>query len=500
MTDLGAFAFFSGVLLAAVGVGEGLRVGLGWRPEATRRVVHAGVGVATALCPPLFSEPTLIYALAAVFVGANAVALRRRWFPATNGAARRSVGTVVFPAALVGALFLCWTLDPERVFVLQTAFLVLGLADPAASLVGMSARRPGRFEVADAGKSVAGCLAFAVVAAACTAGMLVWLAPPSWGTAQIAAGVLAVAAVATAAEALGRGGWDNALVVLAVVVPLAALDARPDAAALFVLAVPAAIVFAVGAYRVRSLDLSGALAGGVLAWMLVALGGSVSGAAWAVPALAFFVASSALSRTPLSVQGRARKRGAEALVEKGSRRDAGQVAANGVVAAVLLAATAFSDTAAVVAALYAGFVGAFAAAAADTWATEIGTAVGGPTRRLGIGRPVPPGTSGGVSLAGTLGGAAGAAFVAATALLFAPLSVGLLALAGGVAGAALDTLVGATLQARYRLPDGSLTERARAGSTALPLAAGVRGLTNDRVNLACTVAGAVVPLVAHAAT
>ena len=495
MTDLGAFAFFSGVLLAAVGVGEGLRAGLGWAPESTRRVVHAGVGVATALCPPLFASPALIYALAAVFVGANAVALRQKWFPATNGLARASVGTVVFPAALVGALFLCWTLDPGRVFVLQTAFLVLGLADPAASLVGTSARRPGRFRVAGAVKSLAGSAAFAVVAAVCTAGMLVWLAPPSWGTAQIAAGVLAVAAVATAAEALGRGGWDNALVVLAVVVPLAALDARPDAAVLFAWAVPAAGLFAVAAYRARSLDLSGALAGGVLAWMLVALGGSLGGAAWAVPALAFFVASSALSRI-----GRARKRGAEAIAEKGSRRDAAQVAANGAVAAVLLAATAFAESPGLTAALYAGFVGAFAAAAADTWATEIGTAVGGPTRRLGLGRTVPPGTSGGVSLAGTLGAIAGAAFVAALALPFAPLSVGALALAGGVAGAALDTVLGATVQARYRLPDGGLTERAHANGAALPLAAGVRAVTNDRVNLACTLAGALVPLVAHAAT
>ncbi|HEX9951500.1 MAG TPA: DUF92 domain-containing protein, partial [Rubricoccaceae bacterium] len=472
MTDSGAFALFSGVLLAAVGVGEGLRLGLGWAPERTRRVVHAGVGVATALCPPLFSAPGPIYALAVLFVGANAVALRRRWLPAIHGAARPSLGTVLFPAALVGALFLCWTLDSGRVFILQTAFLVLGLADAAASSVGTRVARPGRYSVAGATKSVAGSAAFAVVAAVCAAGMLLWLAPPAWGAAQIAAGTFAVASVATACEASGRRGWDNVLIVLGVVVPLAALDARPEAAGLVAAAVGAGLLFGAAAYRARSLDLSGALAGGVFAWLLVAVGGP----AWAVPSLAFFVASSALSRV-----GRARKASAEALAEKGSRRDAGQVAANGGIAAGLLAATLFWPEA--MPALYAAFLGAFAAAAADTWATELGTLAGGPTRRLGLGARVAPGTSGGVSSAGTLGAVGGAALVALAALPFTTPRVSLAVVLAGVAGAFVDTALGATVQARYRLADGTATERPPVPS-AEP-AYGFARVTNDRVNGVC---------------
>ena len=489
MTDSGAFVLFSGVLLAAVGVGEGLRLGLGWAPESTRRVVHAGVGGATAFCPPLFSSPLPVYALAGLFVAANAVALRRRWLPAIHGAARPSLGTVLFPVALLGALFLCWTLDPGRVFILQTAFLVLGLADPAASLVGMRVRRPGRYAVAGATKSVAGSAAFAVVAAVCTAAMLGWLAPPAWGAAQIAAGTLAVAGVATACEALGRRGWDNVLVVLGVVVPLAALDARPEAAGLVAAAVGAGVLFGAAATRARSLDVSGALAGGVFAFLLVAVGGP----AWAVPSLAFFVGSSALSRV-----GRARKATAEALAEKGSRRDAGQVAANGGLAAALLTATLFwpeAGRAAATPALYAAFLGAFAAAAADTWATEIGTLVGGPTRRLGLGARVAPGTSGGVSAAGTLGAVAGASLVALAALPFATPAVSLAVALGGVAGAFADTALGATVQARYRLADGTATERAPSAA-AVP-AFGFAGVTSDRVNGVCTLVGALVPLLAR---
>lgn len=241
----------------------------------------------------------------------------------------------------------------------------------------------------------------------------------------------------------------------------------------------AAFAFFVLTLRVGVLTRSGALAGSVLAWMLVALGGW----AWAVPALTFFVLSSAWSLV-------GRRRAAEALAEKGSRRDAGQVLANGGVGALLLALAAVAPAWTGVA--YAGFVGAFAAAAADTWATEVGTLLGGPTRRLGVGARVPPGTSGGVSLGGTLGAVAGAASVALAAGLAGGMHTVAVAVvaAAGVAAAFLDTALGATLQARYRRPDGALTERTHDGGAALPLAAGWRWVTNDGVNLAATAAGA----------
>lgn len=266
----------------------------------------------------------------------------------------------------------------------------------------------------------------------------------------------------------------------------AALDVSPA-----VWSAAAAAVFGVAAYRAGALSRSGALAASVLAWMLLALGG----AAWAVPALSFFVLSSALSRV-----GRARKRATEVLAEKGSRRDAGQVAANGGVAAAFLAGSVFWPHPA----LYAGFLGAFAAAAADTWATEIGTYVGGPTRRLGFGPRVPPGTSGGVSLAGTLGATAGAGsvlaaawpFLAATVPGVAPAVVALAVVGGGVGGALVDTVLGATVQARFRAGDGRLTERSAENGRPLPLVAGAASVTNDRVNLACTLVGALVPFTA----
>ncbi len=98
--------------------------------------------------------------------------------------------------------------------------------------------------------------------------------------------------------------------------------------------------------------------------------------------LAFFISSSLLST-------------------KKTSRNHRQVLANGGVAA--LAALAGSRIA---------FAGALAAAAADTWASEIGRHSRTLPRLIPNGRPVPIGTDGGMTLLGTAGGIAGAVFIA----------------------------------------------------------------------------------------
>jgi len=178
------------------------------------------------------------------------------------------------------------------------------------------------------------------------------------------------------------------------------------------------------------------------------------------------------------------------LTPGGGRRAAIQVAANGGIAAA----------AAVLSRLGSGwtlaFAGALAAAAADTWSTEIGARSSRPPRLVTSGRPVPPGTSGGVTWLGTAAGAAGAAFIAGVATL-----LGVVALraapwvaAAGVAGGVADSLLGATLQARYRCPAcGATGEQPRHGcGTAAVLVGGFRWMTNDSVNLAATLVGAAV--------
>jgi uncharacterized protein (TIGR00297 family) len=178
------------------------------------------------------------------------------------------------------------------------------------------------------------------------------------------------------------------------------------------------------------------------------------------------------------------------LTPGGGRRTALQVVANGGVAAAtaLLSRLGGGWTLA--------FAGALAASAADTWSTEIGAHSPRPPRLVTTGRRVPPGTSGGITWLGTTGGAAGAAFVAGAATLLGVIGgrVAPWVAAAGLAGALADSLLGATLQARYRCPACDWTgERARHGcGRPAGLVGGLAWITNDTVNLAATAVGAAV--------
>jgi uncharacterized protein (TIGR00297 family) len=483
MTDVTAFAVFGLGLLATVGAGEALRAKAGWPAEASRRFVHALTGLLVVGTPLLFERPDGIYVLAAGFVGVNLWAVPRRVFPGMHAIRRRSWGTVTFPLALLFALATCWTLDPSRVYVLQAAFLVLAVSDPVASAVGTGLDRPGRFRFGTNEKSVAGSFAFFATAFVLTFGALGVWGPEAFTLGEIAGVAFVTAVLATGAEALAEHGWDNFFVVVAVVVPLTLVHIDAGAVGLLLMALGVAMAFGLAATAARFLDRSGALAASGLAFSVVVLGPE-----WMLPGVTFFVLSSLLSKL-----GRRRKASAEARAEKGSRRDAGQVFANGGIAWALLVAYVFVPSEA----LYWGYVGAFSAAAADTWGTEIGTLVGGPTRLVWSGRRVPPGTSGGVSVAGTLGALAGAGVVFLAALPFVDHALGgfggttiaLIVVGGGFAASFVDSLIGATAQAIYRDGRGELTERPGVGGRAFALVRGRRWITNDRVNLACTLTG-----------
>jgi uncharacterized protein (TIGR00297 family) len=179
------------------------------------------------------------------------------------------------------------------------------------------------------------------------------------------------------------------------------------------------------------------------------------------------------------------------VVAKGGARDAVQVLANGGVFGL----AALGSLVAPSPAWAAAGAGALAAAASDTWATELGTLVGGAPRSLRGWRPVPVGTSGAVTAAGTLASVAGALCLGAAAgLLGWPRRVAVAAAVGGLAGSAVDSMLGAALQARRRCAVcGEMTERAiHSCGGATVAAGGVAWLDNDRVNLVSTLVGAAV--------
>ena len=135
-------------------------------------------------------------------------------------------------------------------------------------------------------------------------------------------------------------------------------------------------------------------------------------------------------------------------------RAASQVAANlGVTALAALPITAaqlFSPSQRATAVSLAAITAALAEAAADTLSSELGQVFGGQPRLLTTFKPVPPGTDGGITLAGTASGCIGATIVTAVAAVTFPLSlrVSSIVFSCAVLGLFFDSLLGAALERR----------------------------------------------------
>lgn len=250
----------------------------------------------------------------------------------------------------------------------------------------------------------------------------------------------------------------------------------------FLLGTLLAAVVAAVSLRARLLSRSGAVAAAGVGALAVMAGWS-SG----ILLVVFFTLTAGLSAHRAS-----RKREiTRGIFAKDTARDAAQVLANGGVFA--LAAVAYALTGSLV--LLAAAAGAIAAAAADTWATEIGIAFGGVPRSIRSWKSVQAGTSGAITAVGSLGGLAGAAAIAATVLIIGwPRHVAAGAFFAGVSGMVIDSVLGATIQCRRHCPGCDMeTEQIvhHCGRETKTLR-GVPWIDNDAVNTLATISGAMI--------
>ncbi len=251
----------------------------------------------------------------------------------------------------------------------------------------------------------------------------------------------------------------------------------------------AGILISLIAWRAGSLSTSGAIAAAITGAFIFGIGGWP----WAVLLLTFFITSSALSKA-----FRKRKTFINEKFSKGNQRDWAQVLANDGVGTILVLITPFLHDQFWI---WIAYAGAMATVNADTWATELGVLNPERPRLITTGQKVEPGTSGGISLLGTLATTGGALLIGIAGAAF---SVGrgawdlmLAATLGGVSGSLFDSLLGATVQAIYYCPTCQKeTERHPTHScgTETTQIRGWAWLNNDLVNFLASAVGAGIAL------
>jgi uncharacterized protein (TIGR00297 family) len=205
----------------------------------------------------------------------------------------------------------------------------------------------------------------------------------------------------------------------------------PPASGRFLTALAITAGFALLAWFAGGVNLSGALAGSAVAFIM------------AVRDLRMFLALLVVFGVTLAATrvGYARKQRLRTAEPAGGRTAAQAMANLGVAALVVAVAPAGWPVLA---------LAALAEAAADTGSSEIGMAFPGRTLLVTTFQPVPAGIDGGISLFGTIAACLGAATVAAAALLsglVTPSQAAIIVLAGFL-GTMVDSLLGALFERR----------------------------------------------------
>ena len=216
--------------------------------------------------------------------------------------------------------------------------------------------------------------------------------------------------------------------------------------------------------------------------------------------MGFFISSSILSKL-----FRNKKKKLDEKFSKGSKRDIWQVWANGGVAGVFVIAHAIFPTQIWP---WLAFCGSIAAVNADTWATEIGVLSIKPPIHIVSGKVIERGTSGGVSLLGSLAALVAALFIAIPGVLmlpdaflkstsslwflFAAISI------AGLTGSFVDSFLGATIQAIYYCSEcDKETEKhpLHVCGNKTVFKRGWKWLNNDWVNTFCAITGGLVMII-----
>ena len=463
------FCVYFVTILFLVGLSEITLKKKWFSPQANRKLVHCIVGLATSSAPFIFTNNIQAITLAIIFIVVNAVTLKQDLFKGIHSQERFSFGTVYFPIAYFILLSFFWNY-PEFIII---SMIILAISDPLAAIVGESSKAPNNFTIWEDIKSVQGSIAFFVST------FIIVFTASNFFEINISSPLyfaLFVSLGATLGEMVSDSGSDNVSIpVLSILLMIFYSDLvngnhSVDNQHILTVSLLLFIMITIFSitYKLKSVSRSGYY-GGLIMGVIIIFSGGVS---TLYPLFIFFIFSSILSK--------AIKKKSD-IHSKGSERDIVQVYANGAIPMLISLWIYFHPNGEYMP----YFLASVSVAMADTWATELGKlSTYNPISILTF-KNVPTGTSGGITLTGTLGSILGASILVFSVWLFFPiygeLAYGIILC--GILGATLDSILGASIQGKYQSINGSIIEIPEDGAI---LVQGNKWVSNDMVNLLST--------------
>ena len=418
--------------------------------DLPRKLVHVGVGAFSLLLAKLEWWQAAIAAVVALLFNLLILpALVGRRLHKGHEASRFSLGIVLYPATVLALILLY----PHRLEIAAGAWALLAVGDPSAAVAGRaigSGKLPWNRE-----KSWAGTIAYAVLGGLACGFLILWTRPGHFSGGETLALALVGGVVGAIVESLPTKLDDNVTAPILASIPLALLATTFDGPSAWPLLAGPGSVKRLGvallvngavlalALGTRILSVSGAVSGFVVGSAMLFFGG------WPGYAILWTFFALGTVVTKWKYAQKAKVGAAQANRGKRGAKEAFANCTTGVSAAALMAGCgARADLAGFRAGLAVALVASFATALADTFGSEVGSALGKTPRLVTTWKKVPPGTDGAVSIPGTLAGVVGGALVAAVGVAthLVPMKAAPVIVVAAVLASLLESFLGATLE------------------------------------------------------
>jgi len=439
--------------------------------EVSRKLVHILLSNWILLALAVYSSAWTACILPGLLIPLNYISYRKKIFSAIERNEDNTPGTVWYAISLFLLCLAGYSLDMP--WIAACGMLAMGYGDGLGALIG---RRWGklRFPGAHSKKSLWGILTV-MFFSGLAVGIVCAVYAPNLTPHFALRTALACAVPAAVIELFSPRGTDNLTLPLGVSLIVFLLARFPLLWPVFA-CLGIGLLILLAAYYFHAITSGAFLVATLLGVSLFVFGGWLSCAAL----ILFFLLGSIVSRI-----GRNKKASAHALHGQRGARTVAQVLANGLPSLIFAAFYYFTGFKSCLLAVLV----CFAAAAADTFSSEIGMLSKKEPVSILTFKPIQQGLSGGITLLGFLGAAIGASTVSVLAISIFGIKGVLVIIVAGVFSSAIDSVLGAAFQAKFQVQSESneelaqqLTERKSLDGTPVKLVHGFRWINNDVVN------------------